>query len=658
MYTKTKSRTAFSVFLALTMAITACAGPAAQPASEATPKLTDPVPTPTAIPFATNPQVPEPPLAFAPPSGTPEEQALALADAVGPDSPDRVAGWLSVYDALGVPVIGSDGAALGTTGDDPIGPAFWRVWHMAGMGSSAPGFSLVDLASAFNSTGNPNFNPEQGGALLLADLRNAIASEDPQVQLFGRFVAGIIRREPAGTDILDPAVTADQVLLHGDLAEMLAWVVIRGLVFHEAAMTQAGQGSAHLVAYTVAFEPPEQGSENCSEAVGDEDVTYWLSWALNKIGGGFQLPGMTSSTKGFVELVQEHLGVSPDVINKTQKMITAINLVTGILTLAMQMAALTADSVMDDVPPFERTKKDNPDGGTTTIHFALRMDLEALPDGNNLYACLASFLLNAFGVSFSFPAEGRIPGAEMTFTGGKGFGEYVLFGNYRQLRTDTDANGEVHLAMLGKAQPHNLPDDSEAYMREFSIEVAAQPEAVTGNTLANIFFGGLTFGIAPGGPGLISSAIDISKGFHWDLGEYVFNIKDWRTGYVVDGEYWGGYYITGVICEGIEKPFTLHADGSVVSTITGDYAMTPSGLTGGAWTFSGATTSNFLIHAAGTYTVQGVDEGVPRLLYEDGTWLTTVPLVGDIPLGEGGKHIDAAYKPIELLPANNECSSN
>ncbi|MBA3351048.1 MAG: hypothetical protein H0U23_01245, partial [Blastocatellia bacterium] len=56
-------------------------------------------------------------------NGTPEEQAVYFADLL--TSPDtRLAGWLGLYDALGIPVIGQDGVPLGSTGDDPIGPRY------------------------------------------------------------------------------------------------------------------------------------------------------------------------------------------------------------------------------------------------------------------------------------------------------------------------------------------------------------------------------------------------------------------------------------------------------------------------------------------------------------------------------------------------------
>src|SRR5688572_14800127 len=67
------------------------------------------------------PALPAPPRLAPMIKGSPEQQAIYFADLL--DSPDtRLTGWLGLYDALGIPVVGQDGISLGSTGDDPIGP--------------------------------------------------------------------------------------------------------------------------------------------------------------------------------------------------------------------------------------------------------------------------------------------------------------------------------------------------------------------------------------------------------------------------------------------------------------------------------------------------------------------------------------------------------
>jgi hypothetical protein len=74
--------------------------------------------------------------------------------------------------------------------------------------------------------------------------------------------------------------------------------------------------------------------------------------------------------------------------------------------------------------------------------------------------------------------------------------------------------------------------------------------------MLNVFFGGLTFGAAPSAPGGLASAVDIAKGFQYDMGEYFFELKDWGAkGFRASGSD-GPTVYSGVICD-LEKPFTV-----------------------------------------------------------------------------------------------------
>src|SRR5947207_3063854 len=80
----------------------------------------------------TPPELPAPPRPASVKNGAPEEQAVYFANLLA--SPEtRLAGWLGIYDALGIPVIGQDGTSIGSTGNDPIGPRYWRVWYASGL---------------------------------------------------------------------------------------------------------------------------------------------------------------------------------------------------------------------------------------------------------------------------------------------------------------------------------------------------------------------------------------------------------------------------------------------------------------------------------------------------------------------------------------------
>jgi hypothetical protein len=147
----------------------------------------------------------------------------------------------------------------------------------------------------------------------------------------------------------------------------------------------------------------------------------------------------------------------------------------------------------------------------------------------------------------------------MMFEGGAGFPDLVLLGDYKQLRQDTNVNGEADLLVLGQGQKKQLPDSVKPVDKEFSVIVSAQPEAATGNTIANIFFSGLSVGTSPGVASAISALIDMLKTFRWDLGGHVFRLVDWKMpGFRYYFNYEGIDVKEGIICS-FEKPFTIHA---------------------------------------------------------------------------------------------------
>src|SRR5262249_16123984 len=119
------------------------------------------------------------------------------------------------------------------------------------------------------------------------------------------------------------------------------------------------------------------------------------------------------------------------------------------------------------------------------------------------------------------------------------------------LLQSADAHGEVTLRLVGKAQKRPIPDSAKPGMKEFSIAVAAQPEAVTGKSLVTMFLDDLSFvtpliGSPPGVSGDLSAhlpsfeeiarpalgasspLIDFLKTLHYSLGEYFFRVQDWQ----------------------------------------------------------------------------------------------------------------------------------
>jgi hypothetical protein len=160
-----------------------------------------------------------------------------------------------------------------------------------------------------------------------------------------------------------------------------------------------------------------------------------------------------------------------------------------------------------------------------------------------------------------------------------------------------------------------LPDSAKPVDKEFSVLVSAQPEAVNGNTIANIFFGGLTFGAAPGAAGVIGALADILKTFRWDLGEHVFRLIDWKApGFRYYFNFQGIDVKEGIICS-LEKPFAIDAKLNYPGFQgTYRYDFTPTSSTAGAVAVTGSFSSpdgKITLQGSGTYKVLSPDTETP-----------------------------------------------
>lgn len=593
------------------------------------------------------PTLPAPPKPASAMKGTPEEQAKYFADLL--TSPDtRLAGWLGLYDALGIPIIGQDGAALGSTGDDPIGPRYWQIWYASGLDKKGRGIPVSD-AGRLLAAGAPELDGGAFGPVLLNDLRLAVKSSDPQVRLMGEFVRERIKRWPSRLDIQDAAVKPDEAIIDLPTIQMIAWIAMRGELF-QAAAAGARTSVRTPPAALAMFQPPflamfQRPVGNpasllpCSEKMGDADSTYWTNWLMNKvIAGGVQLPGMTKAFTGLIEQFQKISTASEKMIEKTSAVITKLNIASVLLSLILQIAAMEINPTQNP-DPLERTKSTSR-GKDGAITLQLYSAPEDIPDGNKLGACMGAFFSNAFGVSFSFPPSGPISGAEMTVSGGQGFPDLVLFNTEgtNSMRRWTKSDGSAEYKIFGAPQKRQIPETAEPVGKEFSVHVKAQPEEAGLNSMLNIFFGGLTFGAAPSKAGGFGSAIDIAKGFQYDMGEYVFRLTDWKAkGYRASGQV-GDSVFSGVICS-LEKPFTVNA--TWMPNTPYAIKFVPSSATTGTLSFA-ASWKAITMNGSGSYTIEGADTDKPRIRTQV-TTKATMPVGGVTRSGTG----DIILTPLE-----------
>lgn len=582
----------------------------------------------------------KPPVLLRPPlppliaTDTPESRAVAFAK--GLQSPkDRLAYWLGVYDAIGVPVIDQDGYSVGITSDDPIGPRYWQVWYASQLDLPGRGISLIDagrLLSAglpelnfFNFAGAPSL-----GSILLSDIRNAAESSDQHVRFLGKFIQERVLRGPSHIDLLDPSVTVDQVVIDLPTLQLIAWVAFRNSLLLESKgpsgfiryLPQILSRDFHFVSIAHAQElVPIPTHTPCSEILGDKDLTYWTDWLLKRAARGVRLPGMVKAFPGFVSRIQNYLGVDPIMITKTSNGQAWINALSSALTLGMRLAAMDID-VIQEPDPLRRTKGTR-NGEEGKIIFALVSRPKPLPnndeesaDANLPVNCLMSFLSSTAGITFKLPPAGRMAGVEVKLTGGQGFPDLVLFNNYRDVFGKvTDQNGELTVGITGAAQKRQMPESAKPVDKEFSIIVHAQPEAISDKTLASLFFSGLFAGVNPNLPSATSAIIDLLKTIHWNLGEYVFRLTDWSSGWEIN-ETFDSLHFTGTSCENKKGPWKINVEGSyggasTTGMITGTLNDAGQGIfTEEIKTFAG----NVVFPVTGTYSATLSDAGADSFL--------------------------------------------
>jgi len=476
------------------------------------------------------PILPTPPAPAVPPPGTPADQAAYLAAQLA-DPGTRLSGWLGVYGAFGVPVIGEDGRPVTATGDDPLGPRYWAVWYAAGLDLPGRGLPLGEVAALIARTlGEPDGAVD--GAVLRDDIVAATRSAHPQVQLLGEFVRSRVLRAPFHVDLLDPVASASAVI---DLptVQLIGWVVLRGALsrgltdgtetLRGALMRTGGARSAEQVA-------PARPS--CADFFGSSDVTTWLNFLINKVGGGFEVPGF-GAFPGLIQRFQELLGAEKSTIERVSKSVAWASSLAAVLSLALAITAMEYSAIQEP-EPLVRTLQSTYDGLPGVVALALRSEPGNIPNADELRNCLVNYAANALGVSLAFPPRGPIAGAEMKIEGGIGFPDLVLFdmrdSDMKIDRVTLGDDGQANVRVLGRRQHEDLPDWYEPEMKEYSIVVSAQPEEASVMSMVNIFVDGLSaFTPGAGMPAFVSGAVDILKTFHWKSAELVFRLQDWRS---------------------------------------------------------------------------------------------------------------------------------
>jgi hypothetical protein len=583
-------------------------GSAVQPKAPTQPAVSAAPPTPPAL------AKPPAPVVY---PGSPEEQAAKLAQglAAAPDNTSRVAAWLGVYESVGIPVIDEAGTALTKTGDDPVGAPYWAVWYASGLDRPLRGMPLADAAKILTALPDGT-SDAAAGKTLLADLRLGAQSKDLQVRRLAWFVRERMITGSTGQDMLLAEASPDALRIDPATVQLLHFALVRTTLYGIAqASPQSSAGQPVSVSFDLqpAARLVAAGKPRCAEMFGSEDTTAAVNWLANKFYSGVSIPGI-GGMPGMTETVLKQVGVSVGKIQKINTFMQRANAIGALFSLYMQIQSLQIDGTMDSGGPLIRTKTTS-DGKRDSITWHLFYDKDKTPDGNELWACMTNFISNAFGVTLSIPPKEGVAGADIIFAPGENIPEKVLFdSDTPNYRITTDANGQAKLKLIGKAQKKTLPDSAPPYNENFTIEVSAQPEAVTGSSLVNMFVDSIGLFVVPSAAAAVAPLVDLLKTLHYDLGEKGFLLTDWRVGYSAAGGQ--GIDIAGTICGPLTEPF--HLDGAVADGSNVNFTYQPANEKGGAYTYTGSG-GGVSFTGSGTYTIKEAKSGFDLILTQTDT---------------------------------------
>jgi len=571
----------------------AAGGGTPTPASTSTPDFT-PKPLPT---------LPPPPVPLMTTQENPEQQAGELADAIAsaPDNLTRLAAWLGVYQAVGMPVLNEDGTSATNTGDDPLGPPYWLVWYFSGMDIAGRGISLADAAHVLTAKPDGTFE-SKSGLILLDDLRQLVSSKDPQEQLLGYFIRERILRSSSKVDLMDPMANPDEMGIDVATVNLIQWVLARNMLFNIDQTQSSTTTNVIPVVYQIpSLRRQDSGGWKCSELMGSETSTSVIKWMLNKLNGGIEIP-LAGTFKGTVNLALEQLGASADLVTKVGDVKEYIKTAMSVYSFAAQMNSLTVIPEGMTNGGLVRSRNTS-DGDKETIQWHLFYDKNMLPDGDDLTVCMINYVTATYG-DFTMPTAEDISGAEISFSPGENIpslvkfdttgSDYTMSGGNFSLTTNDKGIAELHV--IGVGQKKNLPSSAKPVDKTYTINVSAQPEGVTAKSIADQFMSSLAFWKDPGAIKLIEPVLGLLKTIHYDLGGYPLPLTDWSA--ITAFRALGGKSSPDPICD-FEKPFEITLDVGIPYI----YTFTPKSAIDGKVDFTTPSMQGSVIKGSGKYDV-------------------------------------------------------
>lgn len=530
--------------------------------------------------------LPEPPAPMAL-TGTPQEQAVQLADAFEQHDESRAPALLAAFGAAGVAVL--DAAERPLT---PLPDTVGMTWVFVYTVSTAPNYlariPLSEVARLFDADGmEPRLDVAAVAAELVGGLRTALAGDSavPGPTMLALLVQEEARRA-GGVDLADPAVTADQISVSVPTAALL---VSAGVLVATSRHTLTAHPPVNgVVGSTVRAAGLPPGCATDSDG-------QWALWLVSKIAAGTDIPGVARTDliggdgwDGIFGSVIKHLesfypGGIPPGLKQLKDGFGKVSSVAGfaaatLTALSAFVAALTygAQVSLKEGEPLIRTKKSGADGAPGTIVVSVGFDYGKL-DQRTLDAvnCLLSVLV-VLGNNSTMPTSGPAKGVSVTIEGMEGFGHgLVTEGSYvllnMPLTKDTDDAGVAEFSVIGRRQRVDIPETAPPVDRWFSVAVEAQPDPTDAEGLTKVFLDSF---LCAGGAlsGKVTACVDpiadIVRQTKWDLGTWRFRLVDWVQDYKVDAVM-AGLHFQATKCAGIAGTWEF-----TVNTTVGNYQPT------------------------------------------------------------------------------------
>ncbi|HMJ07991.1 MAG TPA: hypothetical protein VK468_03240, partial [Pyrinomonadaceae bacterium] len=491
------------------------------------------------------------PLSNFPDNGLPEPAILGLRPSAGLarsaaakiltyDS-DSLSVLIAALQKAGFHIIDTNQKILFRPTSTPIGAAFYD-FEVAGMLRSS-GFGAVTTVEKLGNliaNNDPGITKANLPKLLMNDLRNARASQDPQTQ----FIANLIFELGKGTSDLSTA-SPGQARINLIQASLIERIFLGDLLdaydkFSEQDASLMPGRPAFIQPRGVQFLPSSwktSRSEPC-EQIADITKVVGIEGKVKKVAGKF----FDKESLPSVFTVPSEIKKKFETLAKG---IEGANLLSSWVKVILANMNINADITVEDPIPLIRTKSGRNSGEQRIVTAKFRIDFKHADTIN----CVGKALKGSIGLDVEVPKDGPmkdVPVKWQPVLEGSGYSRYtgypVMIDAVDAAKRDisrqvTDGLGENKIKLTGKPQARNLEQEPvvpQAKKARLTVSVATENMDAK-DDIPKIFWFGFEgdFGVKA----FVELAPDIISKMALKTFKVTVPVRDWQP----CSEDWGGY---------------------------------------------------------------------------------------------------------------------